>query len=132
MALRLIECSAVSAKPYTSKVLIRSDFGPTVQTVYRAGCTGGVLFGDVDCHIPKVTTCAFAHWTRDQQGLTECFDFVVTADEVSVGKPDPAIDEIAARRFSLSPHHLLGSGTWSQEVIRRNRQDFAASAWRST
>jgi beta-phosphoglucomutase-like phosphatase (HAD superfamily) len=44
-----------------------------------------------------------AHWTLDQLELTECFDVVVTGDDVNVGKPDPAIYETAARRpFAFS------------------------------
>jgi HAD superfamily hydrolase (TIGR01509 family) len=48
-----------------------------------------------------------ARWTLQHLGVADCFDVVVSGDEVQVGKPDPAIYLLAANRLSLSPESLL-------------------------
>ena len=48
-----------------------------------------------------------ARWTLEQLDLAEYFGVVVSGDDVALGKPDPAVYRIAARRLSLSPKCLL-------------------------
>jgi HAD superfamily hydrolase (TIGR01509 family) len=45
--------------------------------------------------------------TISDLGLKECFDVVVTGDDVLVGKPDPSIYRLAAERLGESPQNLL-------------------------
>jgi beta-phosphoglucomutase len=40
-------------------------------------------------------------------GLRDCFDAVITGDDVKVGKPDPAIYRMAAERLGEDPRFLL-------------------------
>ncbi|MDD7971935.1 HAD family hydrolase [Roseinatronobacter alkalisoli] len=51
--------------------------------------------------LPIVT--AFLHATR----LSECFDVVVTREDVSQPKPHPAIFLLAARQLGIDPQHCL-------------------------
>lgn len=44
-----------------------------------------------------------ARWTLEQLDLAEYFGVVVSGDDVALGKPNPAVYRIAARRLSLSP-----------------------------
>jgi HAD superfamily hydrolase (TIGR01509 family) len=48
-----------------------------------------------------------ARWTLQQLDVEECFEVVVTGDDVVKGKPDPAIYRVAAERLSLSPEFLF-------------------------
>lgn len=48
-----------------------------------------------------------ARWTLEQLDLAEYFGVVVSGDDVALGKPNPAVYRIAARRLSLSPKYLL-------------------------
>jgi HAD superfamily hydrolase (TIGR01509 family) len=48
-----------------------------------------------------------ARWTLEQLDLEEYFGVVVSGDDVALGKPNPAVYRIAARRLSLSPKCLL-------------------------
>ena len=40
-------------------------------------------------------------------GVEECFDAVVTGDEVARGKPDPDVFLLAAQRLGIAPQHCL-------------------------
>lgn len=40
-------------------------------------------------------------------GLDTCFDVVVTRDDVSKPKPDPAVFLLAAEQLGIHPHHCL-------------------------
>lgn len=42
-----------------------------------------------------------------KDGIGERFDFVLTSDDVSRGKPDPQIYQLAARRFGVEPSAML-------------------------
>ena len=48
-----------------------------------------------------------AKWTLEQLELAALFGVVVSGDDVVLGKPNPAIYEIAAQRLSLPPNCLL-------------------------
>ena len=48
-----------------------------------------------------------AHWTLKQLELEECFEVVVTGDDVVAGKPDPAIYRLAAQGLSLPSSCLI-------------------------
>ena len=48
-----------------------------------------------------------AYWTLQHLDLADCFEVVVSGDEVPMGKPDPAIYLLAASRLSLRPESLL-------------------------
>jgi HAD superfamily hydrolase (TIGR01509 family) len=48
-----------------------------------------------------------AHGTLRELGLTRYFDAIVTGDEVTAGKPDPAIYRLAAERLNETPENLL-------------------------
>jgi beta-phosphoglucomutase len=48
-----------------------------------------------------------AHSTLEEHGLTGYFQAVITGDEITAGKPDPAIYRLAAERLQESPQHLL-------------------------
>lgn len=48
-----------------------------------------------------------AFGTLDELGLTACFRAIVTGDDVTAGKPDPAIYQLAAERMQESPQRLL-------------------------
>ena len=50
---------------------------------------------------------ARAQWTLEQLELAEYFGVVVTGDDVALGKPHPAIYQIAAQRLLLPPQCLL-------------------------
>jgi beta-phosphoglucomutase len=45
--------------------------------------------------------------TLEELGLADCFDTIVTGDDVTAGKPDPAIYRAAAERMRESPEYLL-------------------------
>ncbi len=45
--------------------------------------------------------------TLDELGLSRYFETIVTGDEVTAGKPDPAIYRLAAARLQEAPDHLL-------------------------
>jgi len=47
-----------------------------------------------------------ARWTLEQLKIADCFDVVVTGDDVVQSKPDPAIYQLAALRLSVSPECL--------------------------
>ncbi|GHT26599.1 phosphatase [Planctomycetales bacterium] len=42
-----------------------------------------------------------------QKGLTERFDFILTAEDISFGKPNPEIYLKAAERFGVKPYQML-------------------------
>jgi beta-phosphoglucomutase len=48
-----------------------------------------------------------AQWTLWQLGVAECFEAIVTGDDVANSKPDPAIYRSAAQRLSLAPELIL-------------------------
>ena len=48
-----------------------------------------------------------AQWTLEQLEIADCFEVVVTGDEVVQSKPDPAIYQLAAQRLSMSPECLF-------------------------
>lgn len=48
-----------------------------------------------------------AHWTLEQLKIADCFEVVITGDDVVQSKPDPSIYKLAARRLSLSPDCLF-------------------------
>lgn len=48
-----------------------------------------------------------ARWTLEQLKIADCFEVVVTGDEVIQSKPDPAIYRLAAQRLSISPEYLF-------------------------
>jgi beta-phosphoglucomutase-like phosphatase (HAD superfamily) len=45
--------------------------------------------------------------TLEELGLARYFETIVTGDDVSAGKPDPAIYRLAAARMQEAPDHLL-------------------------
>ena len=45
--------------------------------------------------------------TIERMGLSDCFAAVVTAGDVSTGKPDPMVYRMACERLSLPPEHGL-------------------------
>jgi beta-phosphoglucomutase len=45
--------------------------------------------------------------TIERMGLGGCFQAVITASDVSEGKPDPAVYRLACERMSIVPHHAL-------------------------
>ena len=45
--------------------------------------------------------------TIERMGLSDCFAAVVTAGDVSAGKPDPMVYRMACERLSLPPEHGL-------------------------
>ncbi|HWO35469.1 MAG TPA: HAD family phosphatase [Candidatus Acidoferrum sp.] len=46
-------------------------------------------------------------WTLEQLKIADCFEVVVTGDDVVQSKPDPAIYQLAAQRLSISPECLF-------------------------
>jgi beta-phosphoglucomutase len=48
-----------------------------------------------------------AHWTLEQLKIADCFEVVVTGDDVVQSKPDPAIYRLAAQHLSISPERLF-------------------------
>jgi beta-phosphoglucomutase len=48
-----------------------------------------------------------ARWTLEQLKITDCFEVVVTGDDVVRSKPDPAIYQVVAQRLSTSPECLV-------------------------
>jgi beta-phosphoglucomutase len=48
-----------------------------------------------------------AQWTLEQLKIADCFEVVVTGDDVVQSKPDPAIYRLAAQRLSISPGRLF-------------------------
>ncbi len=42
-----------------------------------------------------------------KDGIGERFDFVITSDDITRGKPDPQIYQQAAARFGVAPHEML-------------------------
>jgi len=48
-----------------------------------------------------------ALWTLQQLEVNDCFDVVVTGDDVIKGRPDPALYSLAAERLGISPHFLV-------------------------
>jgi len=46
-------------------------------------------------------------WTLDQLKIAGYFDAVITGDDVTHSKPDPAIYRLAAQRLSISPERLV-------------------------
>ena len=61
--------------------------------------------------IPKaITTSSRRHFVENClviSGLTGRFQFVLSAEDITNGKPDPEIYETAAREFDVSPSRLL-------------------------
>ena len=51
----------------------------------------------------RARTCG----TLSELNLADCFDAVITGDEVPAGKPDPLIYRLAASRLQEDPKHLL-------------------------
>ena len=45
--------------------------------------------------------------TLSELGIAQCFDTIVTGDEVPVGKPDPCIYRVAAERLRENPEELV-------------------------
>jgi beta-phosphoglucomutase len=57
-----------------------------------------------------VATCASrrrALGTLNELGLAHCFSAIITGDDVTAGKPDPAIYQLAAERMQESPLRLV-------------------------
>jgi beta-phosphoglucomutase len=57
-----------------------------------------------------VATSASRHrtlWTLEQLKIANCFEAVVTGDDVVESKPDPAIYQLAAQSLSISPECLF-------------------------
>ncbi|MGB8064581.1 MAG: HAD family phosphatase [Candidatus Sulfotelmatobacter sp.] len=48
-----------------------------------------------------------AQWTLEQLKIADCFEVVVTGDDVVQSKPDPAIYRLAAHRLSIPPDCLF-------------------------
>ena len=48
-----------------------------------------------------------ARWTLEQLKIADCFEVVLTGDDVVQSKPDPAIYQLAAQRLSVSPACLF-------------------------
>ncbi|MFZ0773636.1 MAG: HAD family phosphatase [Candidatus Sulfotelmatobacter sp.] len=48
-----------------------------------------------------------AYGTLEELGLAHCFHTIVTGDDVTAGKPDPAIYQLAAERMQECPERLL-------------------------
>ena len=48
-----------------------------------------------------------ARWTLEQLKIADCFEVVVTGDDVAQSKPDPAIYQLAAQRLSVAPESLF-------------------------
>ena len=45
--------------------------------------------------------------TIERLGMAEFFEVVVTASDVSWGKPDPTVYRLACERLAIAPHHAL-------------------------
>jgi len=59
------------------------------------------------CAIATSASSARTWGTLHRLELEEKFDAVVTGDDVGVGKPDPAVYNLAAQRISLIPENLI-------------------------
>lgn len=64
-----------------------------------------------DAGIPKcVATSAtrfLAGVTLEQDNLCSRFSFIITADDISRGKPDPQIYQLAAQKFCVPPNEMI-------------------------
>lgn len=60
-------------------------------------------------HIAVATSASRhrAQWTLEQLKIADCFEVVVTGDDVAQSKPDPAIYQLAAQRLSVAPESLF-------------------------
>lgn len=64
-----------------------------------------------ECRIPKAITTssrrAFVERVLEITELPTEFDFILSAEDVTRGKPDPQIYQLAAKRFGVRPEHML-------------------------
>jgi beta-phosphoglucomutase len=52
-------------------------------------------------------SCSRARSTLVELGLLNCFAVIVTGEDVTLGKPDPAVYQLACDRIKLEPDRLL-------------------------
>jgi HAD superfamily hydrolase (TIGR01509 family) len=52
-------------------------------------------------------TREYAHAVLSKLHLMQCFRFILTADDISHGKPDPEVYLLAAKRLALAPQQML-------------------------
>jgi HAD superfamily hydrolase (TIGR01509 family) len=53
------------------------------------------------------STAEYAHYVLDRLGVQNLFQFVLTADHVRYGKPDPEIYLLAARTIGVAPQQMM-------------------------
>ena len=73
-----------------------------------------------------------ARSTLAELGLLNCFQAVVTGEEVHLGKPDASIYRLAWNRIEIEPEFCWRLKTLSQEFRRRRARDYAALELRRT
>jgi len=82
-------------RQYRNQVDLFDDALPTIQKLSEHFKIGVITNGNADLEVI---------------GLSEYFDFIVTAEEAGAAKPDQAIFEYARNRVKLASHELLYVG----------------------
>lgn len=70
------------------------------------------LIGELHCRGTLLALATSASRSRARStlvelGLLNCFSVIVTGEDVTLGKPDPAVYRLACDRLRMGPNHLL-------------------------
>ena len=84
-----------------------SDYGKWKDEVFRSMEHRIQPIPGVACAIATSASEIRTFATIERMGLSDCFAAVVTAGDVSAGKPDPMVYRMACERLSLPPEHGL-------------------------
>ncbi|MGH1538762.1 MAG: HAD family hydrolase [Gammaproteobacteria bacterium] len=82
-------------RKHRNKVSLFDDALPTISKLREHFSTGVITNGNADLNAI---------------GLSEYFNFIVTAEEAGAAKPDKTIFELAQKKINLSSHELLYVG----------------------
>ena len=97
---------------HRNQVNLFDDALPTINILREQFKVGSITNGNADL---------------GAMGLSEYFDFIVTAEEAGVAKPDKAIFEYAQKKVNLANHELLYVGDHpTNDVLGSNN-----SGWKS-
>jgi HAD superfamily hydrolase (TIGR01509 family) len=91
---------------------IRERFGALVDTAVHPTAGLFALLAHVEKEgLPKAVATSsrrsYAERMLNRHGLLDRFTFILASEDVSHGKPDPQIYQLAARRFGVSPAVML-------------------------
>ncbi len=101
-------------REHRNKVDLFDDALPTIDKLNKHYKTGVITNGNADL---------------EAIGLSEYFDFIVTAEEAGSAKPDHAIFEYARSKINLEKHELLYVGDHPVNDVLGSRNSGWKSLW---